>query len=286
MVGMRPAISPHKLTTESSRKVAGSDSRKEDTMDPLAQGFSMPVTAPLYGTPPYHFRGARIVLAEWEADTEKVLRHLPDGVVPAHDKVRCIAWVCEYPFSSLGPYLESALLVRVTVDDEPYQFLPFLYVNSDAAQANGREVWGYPKKFADMEFSYGASSAGNRNQFLHTTERPLGRRILSVSMTPEQPAKVEDLDGQPALTLRVIPNAEAGKRPSVCELVATSPVATYHTKADGKPDLWSGTATVTMDSPSESDPLVDFAPVRMLSAYYGVCDMLLPQGKVIKDYLQ
>ncbi len=87
------------------------------------------------------------------------------------------------------------------------------------------------------------------------------------------------------LTLRKIPASEAGKLPSVCELVRTDVAMTVHRASDGSPDLWSGRASVTMDSPSEMDPLYDFAPTRMLGGFYGTFDWTLPLGRVVKDYV-
>jgi len=60
---------------------------------------------------------------------------------------------------------------------------------------------------------------------------------------------------------------------------------TVHRAPDGSPDLWAGRASVTMDSPSEIDPLHDLAPTRMLSGFYGTFDWTLPQGRQVKDYL-
>ena len=126
---------------------------------------------------------------------------------------------------------------------------------------------------------------GYREQFMYTVERPAGKRIWTVNMSPERPASPDELGGLPMLTLRKIPNSEAGKPPSVCELVRTDVTMTVNRAADGSPDLWAGRASVTMDSPSEMDPLYDFAPTRMIGGFYGTFDWTLPQGRQVKDYV-
>ena len=253
-------------------------------MDVLGKGFNLPVSGPLYPDPPYYYRGAKIVLGVYEARTESVLRHLPPGVTPLEDPVVCIAWVCNYPFTTFGTYNEAIMLIRVSFEGEGYSYCPFIYVDAEAPMAAGREVWGWPKKFADLGYQ-GASGNGYREQFMYTVERPAGKRILTVNMSPERLAQPEELGGLPMLTLRKIPSSEAGKLPSVCELVRTDVSMTVHRAPDGSPDLWAGRASVTMDSPSEMDPLHDLAPTRMLSGFYGTFDWTLPQGRQVKDYV-
>jgi hypothetical protein len=60
---------------------------------------------------------------------------------------------------------------------------------------------------------------------------------------------------------------------------------TVHRAPDGSADLWAGRASVTMDSPSEMDPLHDFAPTRMIGGFYGTFDWTLPLGRQVKNYL-
>jgi acetoacetate decarboxylase len=254
-------------------------------MDVLNQGFDLPVSGPLYPDPPYYYRGARIVFGVYEARTESVLRHLPPGVTPLEDPAVCIAWASNYPFTTFGTYNEAILLVRVRFEGEGFSYCPFIYVDAEAPMAAGREIWGWPKKFADLSFQFGGEGKGYREQFMYTVERPAGKRILTVNMAPERPADPDELSGLPMLTLRKIPSSEAGKLPSVCELVRTDVKMTVNRAADGSPDLWAGRASVTMDSASEMDPLYDFAPTRMLAGFYGTFDWTLPQGRCVKDYV-
>ena len=254
-------------------------------MDVLKTGFNLPVSGPLYPDPPYYYRGAKIIFGVYEADGEKVARHLPPGLTPLEDPAVCVAWASHYPFTTFGTYNEAILLVRVSFEGEGFSYCPFIYVDAEAPMAAGREIWGWPKKFADLKFEFGGKGVGYREQFVYTVERPAGKRILTVNMMPERPADPAELGGLPMLTLRKIPNSQAGKLPSVCELVRNDVAMTVNRAADGSPDLWAGRASVTMDSPSEMDPLHDFAPTKMLGGFYGTFDWTLPQGRQVKDYV-
>jgi acetoacetate decarboxylase len=232
-------------------------------MDVLNVGFNLPVSGPLYPDPPYYYRGAKIVLGIYEADTARVSKHLPPGVTVLEDPAVCIAWASTYPFTTFGTYNEAILLVRTRFEGEGYSYCPFIYVDAEAPMAAGREIWGWPKKFAELRFAFGGAGMGYREQFMYTVERPAGKRIWTVNMSPERPASPEELGGLPMLTLPM----------------------TVNRAADGTPDLWAGRASVTMDSPSEMDPLYDFAPVRMIGGFYGTFDWTLPLGRRVKDYV-
>jgi acetoacetate decarboxylase len=254
-------------------------------VDDFFAGFDQPVTAPLYPDPPYYYRGAKVILGIYSADTEKVARHLPPGVTPATDPVTCIAWVCNYPFTTFGTYNEAIMIIQAEFEGETYLYCPFIYLDADAPMAAGREVWGWPKKLAECKFDMGGPGPGFREGISFTTERPTGKRLLTVTMNPERPAKMEDIGSTPHLTLRYIPGAEEGSPPSVCQLIRTETSTVPCPAADGTPDIWSGRCQVSMDSPSVTDPLQDLAPTEMIGGFYGTFDWTLPRGRVVKDYL-
>lgn len=254
-------------------------------LDDFFSGHNAPVTAPLYPDPPYYYRGAKLVLGIYSAETERVARHLPPGVRPATDPATCIAWVCHYPFTTFGTYTEAIHLIQVGFEGETFLFCPFIYLDADGPMAAGRELWGWPKKLADCRFEAGGAGPGDRDGILFTTERPAGKRLLTVTMTPERPATMEDVGATPHLTLRYIPGAGEGDPPSVCELVRTEPETVPCLSADGSPDIWTGRCQVTMDSPSASDPIADLAPTEMIGGIYGTFDWTLPRGRVVHDYL-
>lgn len=255
-------------------------------MDVLTEGFSQPWAGPLYAEPPFYYREGRVILALWEADSARVATILPQGVEPLEDPVVCIAWVSTFPFSTFGPYNEAVLIVRVQLEGQGYHYTPFLYVDNEAPLAAGREIWGFCKKFADIRFDYGGQGPGYREQFLFTVDRPANKRLLTVNLSCDRPGDVGELPRLPLLSLRKIPNCEAGKPPSICELVRTDLELVVNRTADGTPNLWAGRCSVTMDSPSEHDPLYKMAPTRWLGGFYGTFDWTLPQGRSVKNYLE
>ena len=64
-----------------------------------------------------------------------------------------------------------------------------------------------------------------------TVERPKGQRIMTATMVADRLADPAELEDMPVLSTRIIPNSEAGKPPSVAELVRLDVPATLHTAA-------------------------------------------------------
>jgi acetoacetate decarboxylase len=244
-----------------------------------ASGFSMPLGASLYPEPPHHFHGARQAWATYEANTATVCSMLPPGVEPDSDPPICQLWVCDYPSTTFGPYLESFIMVRVRLDGVRYWYQPVIFTNREPALAAGREIWGFAKKLADMDWREEAE------QIVFTIERPRGKRIATFTMTRDRIAAVEEIEGLPVLSLRYIPPSDPKRPPAAAELVRLDVIGAIHESAGRGNVLWAGRPSVTMDSPSTVDPWYLLAPHKILAGHAQTTDFSLPLGAVVRDYL-
>jgi acetoacetate decarboxylase len=249
--------------------------------------FSQPIgPAGSYAAPPYLYRGMQDMLIAYEAEREGVEALLPPGLEPADERPICIAWGRWIPFSSFGPYHEAYVMIRADFEGQTYLYQPFIFTDNEIPLVAGREIWGFANKLAVMERSSGGGSEPFGEQMLFTVERPRGQRIMTMSMACERLADPSELEDLPVLSMRLIPNAEQGRPPSVAELVRLDVEGSLHTSADGSPQLFSGRASLTMDARSPVDPWHLLAPTRILQGWYGVFDMDLYHGKVVHDYLE
>jgi acetoacetate decarboxylase len=243
-------------------------------------GYSQPLGASLYPPPPHHFRGAKRAFATYEADTERVSTLLPPGVEPDSDPVVCQAWVCWYPWSVFGEFLEAYIFVRVSADGIRYWFQPLIFTDSEPPLSAGREIWGFPKKLASMSWSM------QGEQLLFTVERPAGKRIMTFTLSIDRLASPSELEPLPGLSLRYLPASDSTRPPAAAELITISPKRAMYETAGLGPDLWAGRASVTMDSPSTVDPWHLCAPTDyMLTGFTQTSDFSLPLGTVVKDYV-
>ena len=254
--------------------------------DAFRDSFSQPIgPGSAYAAPPYLYRGVEDIFVAYEADRAAVESLLPPGLDPADEVPVCIAWGRWIPFSTFGPYHEAYIMVRVTLDGQTYLYQPFIFTDNEIPLVAGREIWGFAKKLATMTRSSGGAGQPFGEQMLFTTERPVGQRIMTMSIVCDTIADPAELENVPVLSMRLIPNAEEGKPPSVCELVRLDVAAPLHRSADGTPMLFTGRASLTMDAISPVDPWHILAPTKILQGWFGVYDFDLTHGIVVKDYL-
>jgi acetoacetate decarboxylase len=217
-------------------------------------GFSMPPYAPLFPKPPYYYKNATLMIFNYITD-ESAARMVPD-VVELADPPSAGLVFASYPSSNLGPYEEVVLFLDVVFKGQKFQFGAFLYVSTDSAMAAGREMGGYPKKIARIEFLAGPDQTA-------VMERPSGLRICTGTMRPEVrlfPDSSDPLSPSPTaskvlnyLTLRLIPSPQLNQPPTVSELLESQWTIDCT-------EMWTGPGSCQLTGASELDPL-HWAPV-------------------------
>ena len=90
------------------------------------------------------------------------------------------------PFSSCyGPFKEMGLVVQVTWNGKKCFYLPALYLNNDSAIAAGREIYGSPKKLAEV-------TTFESNETFTATCRRSGVDFLTITTKITGPGKESD----------------------------------------------------------------------------------------------
>lgn len=233
-------------------------------------------TRPLYPEAPWLYWDveAVIVMALFKADSVRKL--LPRGVEVHGDEVMGAVWVARYPRSTLGPYNEALIALQVYVDGDPYFYIPYIYVDSDAALAAGREVAGAPKKFAEISLGWhGRSVVG--------VARRAGMRI-EAEVSPEQRAPREFLEGilssegTPLLSVRRVP--PVGGEGGSLDLVSWHAKIWFH-EAMNDVKAWVGSARVKLESGAE-DSVGDLEVTGIIDGFYAFFDMELGVDRIIR----
>src|SRR5262249_10902937 len=113
-----------------------------------------------------------------------------------------------------------------------------------------------------------------KDMVVGSLERPVGVRLATAVMRPEQPAGPFGSNG-PTTGLRIIPSTDPKtNRPALAELVAAD---TEHTVKEA----WEGAGSISFPDQSALDPVDRFPVKRILKATYMEYDILLPGGRVI-----
>ena len=234
--------------------------------------FSMPRTAPLYGAPPYVYRGNRSINILFKTTPDTLRRLVPTPLVP---NPASLLFIYIAQFNVLDPqvygYMEAGIGAPVSFRDTAGQYAIYLYLDKAGAIVAGREVYGWPKKDAEISFT---------EQNAEITARVVREGVRLIDVTVHRSERVDPIPEQPAapwFNLKLIPSVKKNAPPDVMQL--TSTLMEGETK-----ELYTGSATLALGS-SVSDPLEDIPILEILEAKVVIDDFSLGYGDVIYDYL-
>lgn len=235
----------------------------------------MPVDAPLYPNPPYYYKDAQSLSIVYETDEEAALALLPDAL-SIEGPVTATVMFVKYPFSTLGSYEETILGINCLYQGEERFYIPHIVLNKDAPFAAGREVYGYPKKLAEIEFFQEGDC------MLGKMARPAGHPICSAGFRPERPLEIPaEVQGVQvdsySMALRVIRSPEEKGGSSVSQLIDIKNKMTVK-------EAWTGTGWIDFHSNSTLDPWHKLRVKKIVSASLQTYDMLLGFGRIIEEY--
>jgi len=253
-------------------------------------GITMPVTDPYVPGPPTWAR-SELFKINFEMDYASVAHRLPDKLEFLNDPPTGTILCSKAHFiSDSSPFLEANLIYHVTYNGKPYNYITNLFVNSGEAMVAGREVYGYAKKLADMEYYT------DKGQICMTVERPKGFRILSASVRTKRPAQPDPGDIRDVLLLKVIPSPIMGDPPQVCMLVSIDMTSRVKEAKEAAPprDTWECSGSISWGVQSTEDPWYETKITKILSASYTAAPASfangpgggLASGYIVYDYLK
>ena len=241
---------------------------------PLAEIANMPAFSPYYPMPPAHYRNVRLQYVFFRADVLAVERVLPACFEASEDGF-CAAMGLAVPWAAnYGKFEESVLSVKCTYQGQVGYFSPVVFLNSRSSIPAGREIYGTPKVYAEME-------VGMDERVMYTETRLAGVSVLSIRSTMQRTATMEEMpELVPSWRLKVIPRAD-GKGVDVMQLIdganVSSDVTVHVCRAgDG----------VVQFNPSPIYDLSDFTPREYYEAYYVEMDQTEGYAEIVHDFLQ
>ena len=231
-------------------------------------GFSQPKYAPLYGSPPYVYEDVEMFQVLYVPDFEVVRSLLPHPLKPA-PRCRASCVFAHYPIvNGLGPYHECLVLLKANYRGQPVTYCPFVWVDTDEALCAGREIWGYPKKLAQIDFVVD-------EQLAQCRVVRNGKSIIEASVGLSECGKLQYILFDEGIVLqKIIPDAEGG--PSIRQLCCVK-------LQDYSFSSWprGGPAAISLPG-SRYDPISCLAPVEIIGGVYGQGNMTLPFGTILE----
>ena len=236
----------------------------------MTQPISMPWSSPIFGELPHCWQGVRIAAFPFMPRPGAVEPLLPPSMEPADGPG--MVTLLSYPQTEFQhPFEEAVVMVPVRVDETLGNYIPYIYVTTDEALIPGREIAGFPKKLAEVEWR----RDGDR---IHGSVTRWGKRILSVEGRVQGPMPEAAIAGgvsgpeTPALNYKLIPGP-AGEI-EIEEITKTQIELIPREQEIGQ-------ARIRCE-PSEYDPIADLIPEDEGAMIVMLSDNTIPAGEVLK----
>jgi acetoacetate decarboxylase len=236
---------------------------------------SMPLAGPSYPKGPYRFVNREYMVISYETDPEIIRAQLPEPLEPIDSPLVHYEWIRMPDSSGFGDYTESGVVISCRYKGEEMNFVSQMYLDDDPPIAAGREIWGFPKKYAHPKLEI----------VKDTLTGTLGYASQLVALGT-MAYKHESMAGNGALTtailtktqvnLKLIPGVDG--KPGICQLVA------YNLTDVSVKGSWIGPGRLHL-VPHVNAPVADLPVRRVVAAHHFIADLSLPYGRVIYDYL-
>lgn len=221
-----------------------------------------PVQAPLYGDPliPYTCRGSRTLTVWAEADEALIRKYLAATPFEYVTNVFQV-YIGDDTNMDFGgrqtPFYDSAVMVPIKYKGVYYGYMLYEYENEDYAIWAGRENWGHPKKYAQMDLVDGVDT-------VVATASKHGREFIRLEIdrhSCDGTMKEPEFVLAPHVNLRTIPRCD---RPGIYlqQLMSRNPSTegvTYEYI------VGSGSMTLRFDG---RNPLDELASSKIICASY------------------
>jgi acetoacetate decarboxylase len=234
----------------------------------LKKPFSTPLASPFYPEPPYHYENAKIFLALFNPPESAMEKMLPKPLRPSQLPLAGMLFG-EQPCKETGPFMESGVLIQCVFDnpetkeEEVGVYFSHNYADTDIAQSSGREIWGYPRKRAEISMNWDGDT-------LEATTIRDGVTLLKAVCTLDDEG--EWIDSGPNINFKLIPSVTGQGFDTA---VVTAAYLTYDVKK-GR----SGEVEVEFQNGPNDDFSMIEIETPMIGLYFD-CDILVPSGKPI-----
>lgn len=235
---------------------------------------TIPHRSPLFKPLPRHYAEFEKISVICRAPKGAVRKALPEPFDYVSDLIEVFAYRCPKVYDISAPdapyrsYFESGIVLQAFVDGVTGGHVAYEYVTTDDAMAPGREIWGYPKKLADVDWDENGGTIRSR-----TIRR--GQTLIDLEFT-EGPASYEKPQLQPRLQIKRIPRAD-GAGYDVHQIVLNKL---------GKWSMFetvSGSAKVKLGGTDAMDPLFELGPLEVIGAEKIRAEFELGYGEIFKN---
>ena len=238
----------------------------------IENAFSMPLTNPSYPRGPYRFINREYLVITYETDID-ILKQIVPEPLEVTDPIVKFEFIRMPDSTGFGDYSESGQVIPVSFKGKKGAYVHSMYLNDGSPIAGGREIWGFPKKFANPSLSTAQETLVGELTYEDT------QIALATMGYKYQTLNLDDVKNSmliPNYLIKIIPHVDGS--PRICELVE------YSLEDLNIKGAWTGPASLHL-IPHAMANVAELPVKRVISAAHILTDLTLPYGKVIYDYL-
>jgi acetoacetate decarboxylase len=240
--------------------------------DVRRRAFSMPLTSPAFPRGPYRFVNREYFIVTYRTDREALEKVLPEPLTFDEPLVK-FEFIRMPDSTGFGDYTESGQVIPARFNGVAGSYSHAMFLNDGAPIYGGRELWGFPKKFAQP------SLAVDKDALVGTLDYGpvrVATGVMGYKYERMDAAAVARSMATPNYLLKIIPHVDGG--PRIVELVE------YRLEDIDVKGAWTGPGTLELFWHALA-PVAEL-PVRdIVSTTHVLADLTLGLGKVVHDYL-
>lgn len=174
------------------------------TYDRIQNANNVPLHAPLFADPfvPYHCPKNTSFSVYCKGDRAKLEAHLVSTPFELVSDV-FLVYVSDFMNCDKAAFMDAGIMLSVRYKGRVGGYVLYEYEDDDGAMAAGRELWGYPKKFARIELETKAESAAAR-------VLRKGKTIFDIGVRFDEGVQMPPLRLTPHFNVKVSPAPDGG----------------------------------------------------------------------------
>jgi acetoacetate decarboxylase len=223
------------------------------------------------------FYDAETLSIIWETKQEIVERLLPPPLEPFEMPI-ARAYVCKFPRTNFGvSYHETALMLVCQYKGIRGIYILAMHVNNDMAMALGREMFGYPKKMAEVRLKRGRMGASGWGKRRGVKVVEMGSKIMK-TISEEEAIEMQlgpNEDVNPIFLFKHFPAQDANGFDYQPRLIRGDVTASRKSIAVGH-------GNIRFNS-SKFDPWGEVEVVKILGATYTISNTSMLKGEVLEE---
>jgi acetoacetate decarboxylase len=236
------------------------------------QAYSMPLTSPAYPRGPYRFIDRQFLIITYRTEPDRLRAVIPEPLEFTEPLVK-FEFIRMPDSTGFGDYTECGQVIPVRFRGKEGGYSHAMYLNDGPPIFGGRELWGFPKKYAQPSLTVEKDTLVGTLDYgpVRVATGTMGFKHKAISE-----GDVLKSLAKPNYLLKIIPHVDGS--PRICEIVS------YDLEQVVLKGAWSGPAGLDLRAHALA-PVADLPVLEVVSAVHLIADLTLGLGKVVHDYL-